>query len=87
MSSKLGFSDSFSCCSHWQHCLMGVDSCYYDSIDPKVKEGCHCYQRNHGDVKTPAQQEGDLFTQGDQSSSEQQEETYSTGADGQLSLF
>lgn len=83
---KLGFSDSFSCCSHWQHCLQGIDTCYYESIDPEVKDGCHCYQRNHGIVKISVQ-ENDLFTLGEESPSEKQKDEFSYGENGQLSLF
>ena len=84
---KLGFSDSFSCCSHWQHCHTGLDTCYYDSIDPGVKEGCHCYQRNHMNVTTPAQQVDVLLTHSKNSPTDKQEEKFSYGGDGQLSLF
>ena len=45
---SLGFSKSgFGCCGHWQTCSMGKLECHYATIDPEVKEYCHCYKRNH----------------------------------------
>ncbi|WP_066415317.1 hypothetical protein [Sutcliffiella cohnii] len=49
---KLGFTKSgFGACAHWNFCNMGKNDCYYASKDPKVKDYCHCYQRNHLEIK------------------------------------
>lgn len=49
---KTGFSKAgFSCCSFWNQCNMGKDTCYYDVNDPEVKEYCRCYIRNHAKKK------------------------------------
>jgi hypothetical protein len=59
---KTGFSKAgFAACSHFNECLMGKLSCYYEKIDPEVKEYCFCYQRNHGsdttiELNTPEKQ-------------------------------
>lgn len=86
--SKLGFSDSFGCCGHWQFCSMGVGDCYYESIDPEAKNGCHCYQRNHKNGKSKAQTE-DTFSLFDTKLNEKQreEETFQVNEKGQLSFF
>lgn len=45
---KTGFSKSgFAACSHFNECKMGRLPCYYEEIDPEVKEYCACYQRNN----------------------------------------
>lgn len=45
---KIGFSRAgFAACSHYKECDMGKDPCFYENIDPEVKEYCFCYQRNH----------------------------------------
>jgi hypothetical protein len=49
---SLGFSKSgFGCCGHFSTCSMGKLECYYATIDPEVKDYCHCYQRNHSAPK------------------------------------
>lgn len=52
---SLGFSKSgFSCCSHFNLCEMGKGECFYQTIDPEVKNYCACYQRARSQEKAVA---------------------------------
>lgn len=45
--SKLGFSPSFGCCSHFAICDMGRGDCVYAERDPAAMKGCRAWQRKH----------------------------------------
>ncbi|MDQ0273350.1 hypothetical protein [Cytobacillus purgationiresistens] len=40
---KIGFSKSFGCCSHFSFCEEGTKACYYENIDPEVQECCRLW--------------------------------------------
>ncbi|USK62241.1 hypothetical protein [Peribacillus asahii] len=44
--SKVGFSKSFACCSHWNECNYGRKTCFYAESDPMTMNACRSYQRN-----------------------------------------
>lgn len=48
---KTGFSRSFGCCSRFELCQMGKGQCFYETIDPEVRDGCAAYRREHLQVQ------------------------------------
>jgi len=100
---KLGFSKSgFGCCGHFNTCEMGLHNCFYETIDPEVKEYCACYKRHHTPPKPVTElilsdeiEETVFFTFSEDEKVEEvveskknaEEPTFHENGKGQLSLF